>query len=265
MKTLVIIPARYASTRLPGKPIRPEIKTATGKFLIEHVYDQALRARNIHDVIVATDSPQIADAVRSFGGNVEMTSEKHQSGTDRIAEVAAKIPCDAVVNVQGDEPELHPEVIEQTVDLLASDPNASMSTMANPIEDEAELLSPNAVKVVVDQGGYALYFSRYTIPYIRDKAGKPSLADFRFLKHLGIYGYRREPFGVRACLSHDEGESWDVANELVLRADGINCDVGYPYAVQLPDGGIFAVYYLNQQDDRGPWSLIGGTFLRENA
>ena len=226
MKTLVIIPARYASTRLPGKPVRPEIKAATGKFLIEHVYDQALRARNIHDVIVATDSPQIADAVRSFGGNVEMTSEKHQSGTDRIAEVAAKIPCDAVVNVQGDEPELHPEVIEQTVDLLASDPHASMSTMANPIEDEAELLSPNAVKVVVDQGGYALYFSRYTIPYIRDKAGKPSLADFRFLKHLGIYGYRRDFLLTYASMPPSALEKAERLEQLRALENGYRIKVG---------------------------------------
>ena len=226
MKTLVIIPARYASTRLPGKPIRPEIKTATGKFLIEHVYDRARRARNIDDVIVATDSPQVFDAVRSFGGKVEITSQTHQSGTDRIAEVAARIPCDAVVNVQGDEPDLHPEVIEQTVALLAADPQASMSTMANPIEDEAELASPNAVKVVVDRLGYALYFSRYTIPYVHDKAGQPSLGDFRFLKHLGIYAYRRDFLLKYAKLPPSPLEKAERLEQLRALENGYRIKVG---------------------------------------
>ena len=226
MKTLVIIPARYASTRLPGKSIRPEIKTATGKYLIEHVYDQARRARNVDGVIVATDSPQIFDAVRSFGGKVEMTSERHQSGTDRIAEVASKIPCDAVVNVQGDEPEIHPEVIEQTVALLASDPQAAMSTMANPIEDETELLSPNAVKVVVDRSGYALYFSRYTIPYVRDKSGRPSVRDFRFLKHVGIYGYRRDFLLTYASLPPSALEKAERLEQLRALENGYRIKVG---------------------------------------
>lgn len=226
MKALVIIPARLASTRLPGKAIRPEIKAATGKFLIEHVYCRAKQARSIADVIVATDSHEIAAAVRAFGGNIQMTSEKHQSGTDRIAEVAANIACDAIVNVQGDEPEIHPEVIEQTLQLLAADPAAPMSTMANPIQDEAELHSPNAVKVIVDHSGYAIYFSRYTIPYIRDTAGKPSPRDFGFLKHLGIYGYRRDFLLRFASLAPAKLEKAERLEQLRALAYGYRIKVG---------------------------------------
>ena len=226
MKCVAIIPARYASTRLPGKAIRPEIKAATGKFLIEHVYERAVRARTISEVIVATDSREILDVVRGFGGRAEMTSEKHPSGTDRIAEVAARLSCDVVVNLQGDEPEIHPDVLDQTVELLGSDSQASMSTVANPIETEAELESPNAVKVVVDRSGYALYFSRYTIPYVRDKAGKPSLGDFRFLKHLGIYGYRREFLLHYAALPPSSLEKVERLEQLRALENGYRIKVG---------------------------------------
>lgn len=230
MDALVIIPARYASTRLPGKAIRPEIKAATGKFLIEHVYERAKRARNIRDVIVATDSRQILEVVRGFGGKAEMTSEAHQSGTDRIAEVAAKITCDIVVNVQGDEPEIHPDVIDETVNLLLCDEQAAMSTMANPIEDEAELNNPNAVKVVVDKTGYALYFSRHTIPYVRDKAGKPAVGDFRFLKHVGIYGYRRDFLLRYATLPPSPLEKAERLEQLRALENGYRIKVGItPY------------------------------------
>jgi 3-deoxy-manno-octulosonate cytidylyltransferase (CMP-KDO synthetase) len=226
MKSVVIIPARYASTRLPGKSIRPEIKSATGKYLIEHVYDRVKQARAISDIIVATDSRQILEAVRGFGGRAEMTSEAHQSGTDRIAEVAAKISCDVVVNVQGDEPEIHPDVVNQTVELLAADSQLPMSTMANPIADDSELLNPNAVKVVVDRAGYALYFSRYSIPYMRDKAGKPSVGDFRFLKHIGIYGYRREFLLRYASLPPSSLEKAERLEQLRALENGYRIKVG---------------------------------------
>jgi len=226
MKCVAIIPARYASTRLPGKAIRPEIKAATGRFLIELVHERARRARTISEVIVATDDRRILDVVRGFGGRAEMTSEKHPSGTDRIAEVAARLSCDVVVNLQGDEPEIHPDVLDQTVELLGSDPQASMSTVANPIESEAELESPNAVKVVVDRSGYALYFSRYTIPYVRDKAGKPSVGDFQFLKHLGIYGYRREFLLHYAALPPSSLEKVERLEQLRALENGYRIKVG---------------------------------------
>jgi 3-deoxy-manno-octulosonate cytidylyltransferase (CMP-KDO synthetase) len=226
MKCVAIIPARYASTRLPGKAIRPEIKAATGRFLIELVHERARRARTISEVIVATDDQRIADVVRGFGGRAELTSEKHQSGTDRIAEVARKLSCDIVLNLQGDEPDVHPDVLDQTVELLASDPLASMSTMANPIESETELQSPNAVKVIVDRSGYALYFSRFTIPYVRDKAGRPSLADFPFLKHIGIYGYRRDFLLHYASLPPSSLEKAERLEQLRALENGYRIKVG---------------------------------------
>lgn len=192
MNAVVVIPARYASTRLPGKLILPEVKTQTGKYIIEHVYHNIIKAKRIYKVIVATDNYLIYDIVKGFGGEVEMTSETHASGTDRIAEVAGRLDADVVVNVQGDEPEVNAEMIDQVVDTLAEDGDCVMATLANTITDTAELVNPNVVKVVLDKSGYALYFSRSQIPFVRD--GKDSLKDqpHVFLKHIGIYAYRRD-------------------------------------------------------------------------
>jgi 3-deoxy-manno-octulosonate cytidylyltransferase (CMP-KDO synthetase) len=187
MKILGVIPARYASTRFPGKPLHP----IAGKPLIQHVVERCQQARSLSEIIVATDDPRIAEVARRFC-RVEMTRTDHPSGTDRIAEVAARCPCDAVVNVQGDEPLMDPAVIDAVADALAE---AAMSTAATPIRDPAEYENPNVVKVVVSAAGRALYFSRRTIPYLRDAASRSAteqLAAFPFLKHLGIYGYRRE-------------------------------------------------------------------------
>jgi 3-deoxy-manno-octulosonate cytidylyltransferase (CMP-KDO synthetase) len=182
-----IIPARYSSSRFPGKPL----ELLAGKPIIEHVVDQCRLAKRISEVIVATDDPRIADAAANFC-RVEMTRTDHPSGSDRVAEVAKRCEFDAVVNVQGDEPMIDPGVIDQVVGLL--DDN-EMSTAAVPIADPSEYDNPNAVKVVVNFAGHALYFSRRTIPYLRDDDDAPSgspLAAFPFLKHLGIYGYRRD-------------------------------------------------------------------------
>ena len=187
MKILGVIPARYASTRFPGKPLHP----IAGKPLIQHVVERCQQARSLSEIIVATDDPRIAEVARRFC-RVEMTRADHPSGTDRIAEVAARCPCDAVVNVQGDEPLMDPAVIDAVAEALAE---AAMSTAATPIRDPAEYENPNVVKVVVSAAGRALYFSRRTIPYLRDAASRSvteQLAAFPFLKHLGIYGYRRE-------------------------------------------------------------------------
>lgn len=189
---VVIIPARYASTRLPAKMVHPEIKTVTGKYLIEHVYQNISGAKRIKRVIVATDSRLIYDMVKNFGGEVEMTSEQHRSGTERIAEVAGRISADIVVNVQGDEPEMNSYMVDQVVDTLVEDNSATMATLANKITDAAELTNPNVVKVVIDNMGYALYFSRSQIPFVRDIKNPVSETGINFFRHLGIYAYRRD-------------------------------------------------------------------------
>jgi 3-deoxy-manno-octulosonate cytidylyltransferase (CMP-KDO synthetase) len=182
-----IIPARYASTRFPGKPLA----LIAGKPLIQRVVEQCKKAKSLSDVIVATDDERIFSAAKNFC-RVEMTASNHPSGSDRIAEVAAKVSCDAVVNIQGDEPMIEPAVIDSVAHALE---RCEMSTAATPITDAAELINPNVVKVVVNSAGHALYFSRRTIPYLRNAASgstSEQLAAFPFLKHLGIYGYRRE-------------------------------------------------------------------------
>jgi 3-deoxy-manno-octulosonate cytidylyltransferase (CMP-KDO synthetase) len=188
MRTAIVIPARYASSRLPAKPLLRE----TGKYLIQHVYERAMEARRASEVIVATDDERIFDAVRSFAGRVVMTRSDHASGTDRIAEVAAHLDCDSVVNLQGDEPQFEPQALDHLADLLASDSRNDMATLAVPITDKEVYLSPNVVKVVCDDEGRALYFSRSPIPMVRD--GEPDFAarPARFLQHLGVYAYRRE-------------------------------------------------------------------------
>ena len=186
MKVLGIIPARFASTRFPGKPLH----LIAGKSLIERVVEQCRRARSLAEVIVATDDERIAAVARRFC-RVEMTRADHPSGSDRIAEVAARCECDAVVNIQGDEPLIDPAVIDAVAGALA---DAEMSTAATALRGAGEYDNANVVKVVVSAAGRALYFSRRTIPYLRDAASRPvdeQLAAFPFLKHLGIYGYRR--------------------------------------------------------------------------
>lgn len=187
MNLLGIIPARYGSTRFPGKPLHP----IAGKPLIQHVVERCRLAKSLSEVVVATDDERIAVVARAFC-RVEMTRGDHPSGSDRIAEVAARCACDGVVNIQGDEPLMDPAVIDAVAGALVG---CEMSTAATPIVEAAEYENPNVVKVVVNAAGRALYFSRRTIPYLRDAATQPvagQLAAFPFLKHLGIYGYRRE-------------------------------------------------------------------------
>jgi 3-deoxy-manno-octulosonate cytidylyltransferase (CMP-KDO synthetase) len=187
MRILGIIPARYASSRFPGKPLH----LIAGKPLLQHVVERCQLAGALSEVIVATDDPRIAEVAGRFC-RVEMTSERHPSGTDRIAEVVERNLCDAAVNIQGDEPLIDPAVIDVVARALAGSP---MSTAATSMRDLAEYDNPNVVKVVVNAAGRALYFSRRTIPFVRDAASGPiaeQLAAFPFLKHLGIYGYWRE-------------------------------------------------------------------------
>jgi 3-deoxy-manno-octulosonate cytidylyltransferase (CMP-KDO synthetase) len=187
VKIIGIVPARYASTRFPGKLLAP----IAGKPLIQHVVERCKKAKSLNEVIVATDDARIAGVAKKFC-RVEMTRADHPSGTDRIAEVAARCPCDAVVNIQGDEPMIDPAVIDAVAGALAQN---EMSTAATRIKNPADYDNPNVNKVVVNAAGRALYFSRRTIPYLREAASgsvSEQLAAFPFLKHLGIYGYRRE-------------------------------------------------------------------------
>jgi 3-deoxy-manno-octulosonate cytidylyltransferase (CMP-KDO synthetase) len=187
MKIVGIVPARYASTRFPGKPLA----LIAGKPLIQHVVERCQQAGTLADVIVATDDTRIWELAQNFC-RAEMTTPNHPTGSDRIAEVAARCQCDAVVNIQGDEPLIDPVVIDAVARALEKD---EMSTAATLIRNLEEYDNPNVVKVVVNTAGRALYFSRRTVPYLREAASRSvseQLAAFPFLKHLGIYGYRRE-------------------------------------------------------------------------
>lgn len=183
MQILCVIPARFSSTRLPGKPLA----NIAGKPMIQHVYERAAKALRPFKVVVATDHQLVYDAVKAFGGEVLMTSAEHPTGTDRLAEVARSFPAaEVIVNVQGDEPLIEPTVIDQLAAAFDGRPNLQMATMMTAMRPE-EYHDPNAVKVVTDQHGYALYFSRSLIPYPRVK--NPQLPVY---KHIGIYAYRRD-------------------------------------------------------------------------
>lgn len=183
MKVLCVIPARYASTRLPGKPLA----LIAGKPMIQHVYTRACEATEPDDVIVATDSDKVYDAIVGFGGKAIMTSPDHPSGTDRLAEVAMQYPdVDVIVNVQGDEPMIKPEIIDRLAKAFDGDDELKMATIKVPMK-ENEYSDPAAVKVVTDDNGYALYFSRSLIPYPRNK-----VEGMQVYKHVGVYAYRRD-------------------------------------------------------------------------
>lgn len=183
MNIICVIPARYSSTRLPGKPLA----MIAGKPMIQHVYERALQAKLPGKVIVATDHDLVRQAVEQFGGNVVMTSPQHPTGTDRLAEVAAKYPdADVIINVQGDEPLILPQVIDSLAAVFVDDEQLQMATLMTDM-DEKEYHLPSVVKVVTDLQGYALYFSRSLLPYPRQK-----LPDFKVYKHIGLYAYRRD-------------------------------------------------------------------------
>jgi 3-deoxy-manno-octulosonate cytidylyltransferase (CMP-KDO synthetase) len=188
---VAIVPARYESTRLPGKPLA----LIDGKPMIQHVYERASGIALVQRVLVATDDARIAAAVRDFGGEVVMTSAAHQSGTDRIAEVAQALDAEIVVNVQGDLPFLEAPMIAAALALMRAEPSLPMATLKSAIHEPAELLNPNVVKVVTDRNGYALYFSRSPLPYRRDDGdlrraqGEREVLGYR---HIGLYVYRRD-------------------------------------------------------------------------
>jgi len=187
MNIIAIIPSRYASTRLPAKPLAD----ICGKPMVQHVVEQAKRSVLITDVIVATDDERIAAAVRAFGGSVVMTPEEIQSGSDRIAFVAKEMHADIVVNIQGDEPLIDPLLIDQTIRALLDDPKAVVATAVKPTSSHQDVFNPNVVKVALDANGYALYFSRSPVPYVRDAhKDEEWFKGTVFYKHFGIYVYR---------------------------------------------------------------------------
>jgi 3-deoxy-manno-octulosonate cytidylyltransferase (CMP-KDO synthetase) len=196
MSVVAIIPARYGSTRLPGKPLA----WIGGKPMIQHVYESTSRATELDRVVVATDDLCIEEAVRKFGGEVVMTAKDHPSGTDRLAEVARKVKADLLVNVQGDLPFIRAETITRAVRPMKRDPSIPMGTVCTAILDQDEWLNPNIVKVVIDRKGFALYFSRAPIPYSRNDAidlngGRVRPSVKRRLwgnRHLGLYVYQHE-------------------------------------------------------------------------
>ena len=185
-KIIAFIPARYPSTRFPGKPLA----LISGKPMIQHVYERVQACPELDETYVATDDQRIYCCVEGFGGRAIMTAKDHQSGTDRIAEAAERLnigPHDIVVNIQGDQPLFQPSILADLIRPLIEDRTIPMSTLMYGIEEDKEIQDPNNVKVVVDTNGYALYFSRLPIPFIRDKGSRP-----HYYKHIGMYAYRKE-------------------------------------------------------------------------
>lgn len=235
MTAIAVIPARYASTRFPAKPLAKD----TGKYLIQHVCERVDQARSLMRTIVATDDERIVEAVRSFGGEAVLTRADHASGTDRVAEVAAGLECDIVVNVQGDEPELEPASVDQLVSLLSAEAGCPVATLACPFAKipSGDPADPAAVKVVVDRRGRALYFSRSLIPHRRvdgplsmDPAQQRSAASLgEPLLHLGIYAYRRSFLLELAALPPTPLEQAECLEQLRV------LEHGHPMAVGIVD------------------------------
>lgn len=189
MRVTAVIPARFASTRFPGKPLADLL----GKPMIQWVVERTAASTLVDRVLVATDDERIAAAVRAFGGDVVMTRADHQTGTDRLAEVAEGLDSELIVNVQGDEPLIVPAMIDEAVAPLRADPGIVMGTLMTPLASAEEYHNPNVVKVVVDRRGFALYFSRSPIPHPRDLAvDAATLAVFPGGRHVGLYVYRRD-------------------------------------------------------------------------
>src|SRR6266704_1014946 len=207
LKVVVVIPARYASTRLPGKPL----VSLAGKPMIQRVYERAKLAQRVDRVVVATDDERILKAVEGFGGEARMTRADHRTGTERVAEVAAHVAGEVFVNVQGDEPLLDPAAVDTAVKALLEQPTAAITTVATAIKTPADIMDPNVVKTVLDFENYALYFSRAPIPWVRDAASKIQV---RHLKHLGLYVSQREALMEYPTLPQGELERVEQLEQL---------------------------------------------------
>lgn len=237
MNILGIIPARYGSSRFEGKPLA----LINGKMMIQRVYEQAKKAERLAEVVVATDDQRIFDAVTGFGGKVVMTSSNHKSGTDRCREVVEKIGAgfDAVINIQGDEPYINPLQINQIAELI-SDRDTQIASLCKPIRDIDELLSHNAVKVVIDKNGKALYFSRYAIPFQRNEADTMKWMQLRtYYKHIGIYAYKTQILKEISALPQSGLEMSESLEQLRWLENGYAVRMGVTefesYSVDVPD------------------------------
>jgi 3-deoxy-manno-octulosonate cytidylyltransferase (CMP-KDO synthetase) len=224
MRILGIIPSRYASSRFPGKPL-VEIQ---GKSMIRRVYEQARKTSSIERVIVATDDQRIFDHVQAFGGEVLMTNSDHRSGTDRCAEVAARLPeYEVVINIQGDEPFIQPRQIDLAVAPLLKTPEAQIATLAKQIMDIEMVHNPNVVKVVCNLNGRALYFSRNPIPYVRDRRAEEWLEAGRFFKHIGLYAFKSSILQQVAQLAPSELEKMEGLEQLRWLENGYSIEVSF--------------------------------------
>lgn len=219
MRVVAVIPARYASTRLPGKPL----SKIHGKPMIQWVYERTRQARGLDSVLVATDDTRIMEAVAGFGGQAVMTSSELQSGTDRVAAVAEMHPADVYVNVQGDEPMMDPGAIEAAVELVTSG-KFQMSTVMTPMTDVADLSNMAVVKVIADRTGRALYFSRFPIPYSRKTQPEPGEA-FVCRRHVGLYVYTRETLFRIRSLPVSDIERGESLEQLRAMMDGISIGI----------------------------------------
>ena len=224
IRTLGVIPARFGAQRFPGKPLA----MIAGKPLVQRVYEQAAQASRLDKLIVATEDTRILEAVESFGGDAMLTSPECATGTDRVAEVARSYDCELVLNIQGDEPLLRPEMIDQLVGGMQLDPKCVMGTLARKLESAANLDNPNVVKVALAQNGIALYFSRSRVPFVRD-ARTGDAADWlklaKFYKHLGIYAFRREFLFKFVQLPQSELERTEKLEQLRALENGFSIKV----------------------------------------
>jgi len=251
---VAIIPARYDSTRLPGKPLADIL----GKPMVWRVYEQAGKAALVDDVWVATDDARVYDAVRALGGNAMMTSPKHPSGTDRVAEAAREIQADIYVNVQGDEPMIPPGLIDEAVRPLIDNPALNMGTAAKPTSDPEEIADPSVVKVVLDEKGCAMYFSRSPIPFNRDEwtgAGRGSVKGGSCLKHVGIYVYRKDFLFRYAGLAPTALEMTEKLEQLRALGHGERIKVAVTnyesIGVDTPDDLDKVIGLLSQKENAG--------------
>jgi len=252
MKAAVVIPARYGSTRFPGKVLA---RDPEGKTILQYVCDAARAADSVGRVVVATDDQRIRDAAQGFGCEVVMTASGHVCGSDRCAEVAAGLDEPVVVNVQADEPGLPPALITQTIELLADDKSCQVSTLAVRIEDEQELSDPNVVKVVVDESWRALYFSRSPIPYVRDTNAPVADSPMPHLRHLGIYAFRRPFLLEYARFGEHPLEKAEKLEQLRALAHGYMIKVGLTahqaQKVDTPEDFQLFIAALKPQDTAG--------------
>lgn len=217
MKIVGVIPARLGSTRLHEKVLKP----INGKPMVEWVWRRAAGAKKLNDLIVACDDQRIVDCVQSFGGKAMLTSPHHPNGSCRVAEVASKIQADMLINIQGDEPMMHPQGIDQLAEIFIRHPETKVATLAVRKTDAEDYVNPNVVKVVCDTQGHGLYFSRSPLPYFREKPA----GGISYLKHLGIYGYKRDfllefvtwPMGLL--------ENWEKLEQLRILERGISIRV----------------------------------------